>query len=179
MKKYLLAIVTFFTVTISFAQTLEQNKYESTINFKIKNLGTYAKGTFSESIITGNFNPADLENSSLNATIQVRSVDTNIKKRDKHLLEEDYFDAATYPTIRFSSTKVERKSDTNYVLYGKLSIKKTSKEVKLPLVVKNSGAILFVSSDFTLSRKEYGVGGRSWILSDKIKAQVQFTVKKE
>lgn len=156
-----------------------QNKIaQSSVNFKIKNIGTYAKGTFSESSITGDFNPNDLENSFIKVVIQVSSVDTGIAKRDKHLLEDDYFDVATYPTIKFSSTRIEKKSAANYVLNGKLTIKKTTKTIQIPLIIEDNGDAIEVESGFDLSRKAYGVGGRSWILSDKVKAHVQFTVKK-
>ena len=48
----------------------------------------------------------------------------------------------------------------------------------MPLRVAENDDIIRVESNFTLSRKEFGVGSKSWILSDKVKAQVQFTVRK-
>ena len=173
-----LIILTLLFLTNTLAINAQNKIDQSSVNFKIKNIGTYAKGTFSESAISGNFSPTDLESSAIKVVIQVNSIDTGIVKRDKHLLEDDYFDAATYPTIEFSSTKIEKKSVTNYVLHGKLTIKKTTKTIQIPLITRDIGNSIEVKSNFDLSRKIYGVGGRSWILSDKVKAQVQFRVKK-
>ncbi len=158
------------TVAISAQNTIDK----ASVNFKIKNIGVYVKATFSESAITGNFNPDDLENSVINATVQVNSVDTGIAKRDKHLLEAEYFDAVNYPTIQFASSKIEKKSATNFILHGKLTIKNKSKTVQLPLTTQTNGNSISVNSTFTLSRKDYGVGGKSWVMSDKVKAEVQF-----
>lgn len=174
MKRTFVIIVSFLTMAYVFPQKIEQSK----VSFKIKNIGTYAKGTFSESTITGSFNTNDLDTSVIKAVIQVNSVDTGIKKRDKHLLEDDYFDVAKYPTIEFYSTKIEKRSEIDFVLHGKLTIKKTTRVVQLPLVITNNGNSITVNSSFMLRRRDYGVGSRSWILSDKVKAQVQFTVKK-
>ncbi len=175
MRYLIFTIVFLFNLTTGSSQQVIDN---AAINFKIKNIGTYAKGTFSESLITCNFKLDDLETSFLKVTIQVKSVDTGIKKRDKHLLEDDYFHVAAYPAIQFSSTKIEKKSNADYIVHGELTIKNTNKQVQLPLAVEDNGNSLSLRSDFVLSRKEYGVGGRSWILSDKVKAQVQFSVKK-
>ena len=182
-SKYKIEYMRFITFTVLFflygATLYTQNNIEkSNVGFKIKNVGFYTTGTFSDSNFTGNFDLDDLKNSSVTVIIQVKSIDTGITKRDKHLLEADYFDVTNYPVIEFKSTKIVRKSETRYILYGKLTIKKKTKEVQLPLTVNAKGNLISISSDFRLSRKEYGVGGKSWVLSDKVKTHVQFTAKK-
>src|SRR5690349_20361221 len=42
-------------------------------------------------------------NSSAEVTIKVVSIDTNQAQRDEHLRTGDFFDAATYPEIKFRS----------------------------------------------------------------------------
>lgn len=156
----------------------EKAVVEGSVSFKIKNLGTYAKGSFSKSTFSGNFALNNLENSAVNVTIQVNSIDTGIKKRDKHLLEDDYFDAAKHPTITFKSVKIEKISATSYRVHGDLKIKGTTKALVLPLVLAEKENKIVLSAAFELRRRDFGVGGRSWILSDKVKANVQFTVAK-
>lgn len=168
----------FLVLNTTFLFSQDQKIEQATVNFKIKNFGTYAKGTFSDSSISGNFDLDDLEHSNLKVIIKVASIDTGIAKRDKHLLEDDYFDGTKYPTIQFSTIKIEKKSPTEYILHGKLAIKNTSRDIKIPLRVEDKNNTLSVTSDFELSRKNFGIGGRSWILSDKVKARVHFIVKK-
>src|SRR4051812_19636057 len=78
----------------------------SSITFSIRHLGiNNVKGRFKEyegaiSLDNGTITEA-------NGTIQVKSVDTGVQKRDEHLLTADFFDAANYPTITFKSKRVE------------------------------------------------------------------------
>ena len=53
-------------------------------------------GSFSATILTSE-NPADTK---ITASAQVASIDTNDEGRDKHLRENDFFDAANHPNLR-------------------------------------------------------------------------------
>jgi polyisoprenoid-binding protein YceI len=64
-------------------------------------------------------NPA---NSRINVTIDPNSVDTGNKDRDTHLRSPDFFNVEVYPTIAFTSTKVERVDGDVYTLIGDLTI---------------------------------------------------------
>ena len=64
-------------------------------------------------------NPA---NSRISVTIDSNSVDTGNKDRDAHLLSPDFFNVEVYPTISFTSTKVEKADDDLYALIGDLTI---------------------------------------------------------
>ncbi len=156
-----------------FAQQVEDLQ----VNFKIKNIGTYAKGSFSEARIEGRFDQRQLDSSNLKVLIQVKSVDTGIAKRDKHLLESDYFNESAYPTIEFISNRFEQKSAQVIVVYGTLEIKGIKRTVSLDLTLTNEGGSTLVRSEFEVRRKEFGVGSKSWILSDKVKAQIQFRIR--
>jgi polyisoprenoid-binding protein YceI len=43
--------------------------------------------------------------------------------RDKHLRAADFFDVATYPEIKFVSTRVEKKGKDKFVLHGDFTMK--------------------------------------------------------
>lgn len=62
-------------------------------------------------------------------TIEVASVDTRNAQRDEHLRANDFFDATTYPQIRFVSTSAERVDGDDYRLHGDLTIKDVTKAV--------------------------------------------------
>lgn len=65
------------------------------------------------------------------AVIQVKSMDTGVKKRDEHLGSADFFDVSTYPEITFKSTSVENRNGAS-VIIGDLAIHGVSKQVELP-----------------------------------------------
>jgi len=67
--------------------------------------------------------------SSVEATIQLASVDTNSTDRDTHLKSADFFDVENNPTLTFKSTKV-----TDSTLEGLLTIKGITKPVTLTVI---------------------------------------------
>jgi polyisoprenoid-binding protein YceI len=68
------------------------------------------------------------EKSTVEATVQMASVDTNSADRDAHVKGADFFDVENNPTMTFKSTKV-----TNNTLEGLLTIKGISKQVSFDL----------------------------------------------
>jgi len=72
-------------------------------------------------------------------TIQTASINTANEKRDKHLRSPDFFDAATYPEIKFTGKSVKRVDPSHYQLTGDLSMHGVTKEVTLD--VKYGGTI--------------------------------------
>jgi YceI-like domain len=71
----------------------------SELGFQVRNFASNVIGKFTEFSGTVIFNPAQPERSSVEATIQVQSIDTGIKDRDHHLLSTDFFDAQKFPTM--------------------------------------------------------------------------------
>ncbi len=173
--KSAICIGLFFLSTTIIAQNATTN---TLVEFKIKNIGVYVKGTFSEASVTSSFDAGDLTNSFINAVIKVNSINTNNKKRDKHLRESDYFDVHNYKEMKFVSTKIEKVSGDNYKLTGTLTIKKTSKTVVIPLIVRNTNEKFSLAANFELNRRDYGVGGSSWVMSNTVKINVKYTKKK-
>ncbi len=48
---------------------------------------------------------------SMDVTIDVTSIDSGVAKLDEHLLREDFFHAAKYPTMRFQSDRIVFEGD--------------------------------------------------------------------
>ncbi len=63
-------------------------------------------------------------------TIQSNSIFTDNSKRDEHLISSDFFDAAKYPTIQFTSSSFKKNSAKKYTLTGKLTMLGVTKDVK-------------------------------------------------
>lgn len=70
--------------------------------------------------------------STVTATAEVASIDTNDAGRDEHLKSPDFFDVANHPTIGFKSTKITRNGD-DYTLLADLTIKGVTKSVAFDL----------------------------------------------
>lgn len=105
----------------------------SEIGFKVKHLMiTNVKGNFSQfeaSIYTtGN----DFQTVEVDCVVDARSVNTGNADRDKHVCNEDFFDVAKFPQIRFVANTVSPiDGDGSYELWGDLTIKDVTKKIKL------------------------------------------------
>ena len=105
-------------------------------------------------------NPLD---SSVEATIDVASVNSGEAGRDAHLLSADFFDVEHYPTITFRSTKVVAAGDGNYELTGELTVKDVTRPVTLDLEYLGTISSPWgdqragFSATTEVSRKEWGL----------------------
>ena len=171
-------VIFFFWSSVGLmAQELVQND-ATKITFKIKNIGIYVDGTFTETTVSSNFKSENLEDSYINAIINVNSITTKNVKRDKHLLKGDFFDAASYAILKLESTKIEKISENNYKLTANLTIKKTTKRIEIPLEINENDTSVHIKSNFSLNRRDYNVGGKSWVLSNTVKIQIVYAAKK-
>ncbi len=73
----------------------------------------------------------DLENSTLEVTINPASLDTGFKALDDELKTEAFFNVETYPEITFKSTSVVKTGETTMDVVGDLTMHGITKEVTL------------------------------------------------
>jgi polyisoprenoid-binding protein YceI len=95
----------------------------SSAEFKVKHMMiSNVKGSFSgiSGTLTENTETPTL--SSVTATIPIDTVSTGDPNRDGHLKSADFFDAAQFPSMTFTSTSVVKKSEREYTVTGDLTI---------------------------------------------------------
>jgi polyisoprenoid-binding protein YceI len=71
------------------------------------------------------------ESSSVTAQIDVRSIDTRIKKRDDHLRSAEFFDVEKYPQITFKSRSVKQTGAQSGDIVGDLTMHGVTKPITL------------------------------------------------
>src|SRR5580765_2782573 len=102
------------------ADTYNLDPNHSTIGFSVSHLViNNDHGKFNE--FKGTVVVDDKAIKEAKGTIEVKSIDTGIAKRDEHLRTPDFFDAQKYPTITFVSKKAEKQGDET-VLTGDFSM---------------------------------------------------------
>lgn len=136
----------------------------SIIGFSIRHLEiAWVEGRFKDFKGTINFNDADITKSSVEFAAKVESIDTGVEQRNAHLRTADFFDVAKYPEMTFKSTRVERKGNNRYVIFGDFTLKGVTKQVQLPFTV--TGAIkdpwgntrFGVHAQTKIDRRDYGI----------------------
>lgn len=132
---------------------------------------------------------ADPLQSTVDATIEVGSINTSDTSRDGHLKSPDFFDAEQFPTITFATTGVRADGD-DFVLTGDLTIKGVTRPVDLELefngVEKDpwGGTRAGFSAETEINRKDWGLewnvlletGGA--LVGEKIKIQLDIEAVK-
>jgi polyisoprenoid-binding protein YceI len=71
------------------------------------------------------------ENSAVTAQIDVRSIDTHIKKRDDHLRSPEFFNAERFPQITFKSRSVKRTGPQSGDILGDLTMHGVTRPITL------------------------------------------------
>ncbi len=82
---------------------------------------------------------ADLTKSSISVTLSLDGLDTGVAKLDETLKGQDFLDTAKYPTITFTSTKVEKSGENGLKITGDLTVHGITKSVTLDAKVNKIG----------------------------------------
>jgi polyisoprenoid-binding protein YceI len=124
------------------------------------------------------FDPNDPTTANFNVSIDANSISTDNDARDNHLREDSYFDVKNYPRIHFVSTKVTPSNKQGvFYIAGKLTIKKTTKDISFSFTATPSGDGYLFKGDFKISRRDFEVGGSSTI-SDNLEVFLSVLAKK-
>jgi polyisoprenoid-binding protein YceI len=105
------------------ARSWEIDKEHTNFYFSVDHIYAKVRGYFTDFTGTVFFDPDNLKDSKFSFEIKLKSVDTGIGKRDKHLLSDDFLDASKYPLITFSSTSITKAEGNTYNVNGTLTIK--------------------------------------------------------
>lgn len=181
MKKLIIqAVIFLFAGGTLFAQQYSPVDAASSVKFVIKNLGLNVDGSFKG--LNGKiiFNPESIAGSSFNVNVDAASINTGNGLRDGHLKKEDYFDVAKYPAINFVSTKITAAGKTGeYNMEGIFTIKGISKSVSFPFTVTAVTNGIVFRGQFKINRRDFNVGGKSWILSDDVAVSLNISTVKQ
>jgi len=103
----------------------------STIGFSVHQFLGTTQGKFTKFNGEIDVNREHPENSSVTAQIDVRSIDTRIKKRDDHLRSAEFLNVDKYPQIAFKSRSVKRTGPQSGDILGDLTIHGVTKPITL------------------------------------------------
>lgn len=150
----------------------------SSVGFNIRHFFSKVPGHFTTFTGTITVDRDNLENSRVEASIDVGSINTTAEKRDNHLKSPDFFDFAKFATITFKSKSWRKTGTDTYDVTGDLTIKDVTKEVVLKVRSLGFGPGMRPGSMLsgweaatTLRKSEYGLAGPAMlgkVLGDEV-----------
>jgi polyisoprenoid-binding protein YceI len=168
------------------AKTYKIEGAHSEADFAIKHMAiSTVHGSFHGVAGMIQFDPADAARCSVEATIDVATVDTGNGARDGHLKSADFFDVAKFPTMTFKSTSVTKAGD-HYDVMGDLTMHGVTKPVVLSLEMPSKEQLGMDKKSYhrgftattVIHRKEFGLlyGGSlssgDAVLGDDVKVEL-------
>ena len=142
------AVLSFAAAASAQAVTYTIDKAHSEADFTIRHMAiSNVHGAFGNIAGTVVYDPSDVSKSSVDATIDISTVDTGVAARDTHLKSPDFFDVAKFPTMTFKSTSVKPDGD-GFDVYGNLTLHGVTKPVTLKVDQP--------------SKEQLGMGGKSY-----------------
>jgi len=112
-------------------ETYRFDPSSSTIGFSVHQFLGTTHGKFAKFNGNVRVDREHPENSSVTAQIDVRSIDTRIKKRDDHLRSAEFFSVEKYPQITFKSRSVKQTGPQSGDILGDLTIHGVTKPITL------------------------------------------------
>lgn len=157
----------------------------SEVKFKVKHLViSTVTGHFTEFDAAIEGEAEDFTDAKITFQAKVNSIETKNAQRDGHLKSADFFDAANHPELTFNSKSITKKSPSEYVVTGDLTIRGTTRQVALDTIyngkVKGFGGIEVSGFEITgkINRQDFGL---TWnglteaggvVVSDEVKFEI-------
>jgi polyisoprenoid-binding protein YceI len=140
------------------------DRSHSQANFSVRhNVVSTVRGQLGSISGTIEYDGQDVRSVKADVTIDVTQINTQNQNRDAHLRRDDFFNTEQFPTLTFTSTRVEPASDGRFRLIGDLTIRDKTHEVALdvegpsPIVKSPRGVLTGATATTKISRKAFGV----------------------
>ncbi|MEV0234029.1 YceI family protein [Nonomuraea sp. NPDC050786] len=94
---------------------------------------TKVRGSIPVREATAHLDAADPAASTVHVVLDVAGIQTGNQLRDDHLRTGDFLDAATHPTITFTSTEIKHRDGDSFDVTGQLTIRGVTRRITVPL----------------------------------------------
>ncbi len=135
----------------------------SSIGFSVKHMMvSKVRGSFGDFGGEVEANETDLTAANIAFNIKVASINTGNEDRDNHLRSADFFDAETYPEIKFVANNITKKDD-EYEIAGDITIKDVTKPIVFEAEYGGKGTnpwgqeVVAFSAETKLNREDFGL----------------------
>ncbi|NNV55916.1 YceI family protein [Limnovirga soli] len=172
--------------------TYKLDPMHAEVHFKVKHLMiTNVTGSFQKFDATMESEAADFSDAAISFTADVNSISTNMEQRDEHLKSDDFFSAAKFPVLSFTSTGITKTGDDAFTLTGNLTIRDVTNPVSLNVTYGGTMTDFYGQTKVgfelngKISRKDFGL---TWngvteaggiVVSDEVRLAMEIQMIKQ
>src|SRR2546423_888603 len=180
------------TPTATAVTTWSVDPAHSLVEFAVKHLMiSTVKGRFGDVKGTIIHNENDPKRSKVEIEIATASIDTRSEQRDGHLRSPDFFDVERFPTMKFTSKRIDGDVNGDFKLVGDLQIRDQTREVTLDAAFQGrtkdpwGGDRMGFEAKGKVNRKDFGLNWNQaleaggWLLGDDIKLLIEVELVKQ
>lgn len=164
----------FPSITFAETATWQIMPSDSAVNFTATQNNAPVKGSFKT--VEGKilFSANDLKDSKVDIKIDMNSVNTSYKELVDTLKMADWLDVAKFPEAHFTSNKITKVKNDDYLASGTLQIRDKKMPLDVNFTVKEpTKNELKVNGETTIKRTTFGVGQGDWASTDEVKDEVK------
>ncbi|MGE4429783.1 MAG: YceI family protein [Sphingobium sp.] len=130
--------------------------------------------------------PKALDKAKVEITFPVTNIRSGVSAFDEHLMKDEFFDAAKFPTASFTSTSVKVDAeDREAEITGNLTIKGITKQVTLDADFVGAGTnpmskkeTVGFSAEAVIKRSDFGLGAYAPAIGDAIELKIAAAFEK-
>ena len=177
MNKIIYPIAAILILTGSAFTFLTAQNWQIAQGYSITFSSDDASGIFKDfkgSIVFDEQNPATAK---FDVSIDVASINTGNGLQNKHAKSDEWFDAAKYPQIHFTSGNVA-KAGNGYQVTGDLEVHGVKKSTTIPFTFKKTAQGGLFAGTFTVNRNDFHVGKPGGDVGEQIKLEISVPVTK-
>lgn len=176
MSKLVLALLLGSWAALSSAAQWAPDPERSRLGFIATYEETGFEAVFREYRASINFDPQQLDTSTIEVTVNLASVDSASADRDEGMRDSEWFDVANHPQASFVSTGFAARSADQFEVQGDLTIKDITLPIAIPFTWRAEAGEARFTGETTVNRTAFKIGTGEWEKDDTIGFEVKITV---
>ncbi len=172
--------------TVAAAGAYKLDPTHASVIARIGHGNGFSYSTFRFNTVSGSlaWDPAQIENSKLEVTIDIRSIANPVPGFVEELQRENFLNTGAYPEARFVSTSIRRTSPTKGQISGNLTFRGQTKPVTIDGELIGAGSnfrgvtTLGFSGATKFKRSDFGYGSGVPIIADEVELLIDVEFNK-
>ena len=150
---------------------------QSDIGFAFKQMGVPVDGHFKKFDAQISFDAAKLASSKVTLTVDIASASIGAPEVDAEMPKATWFNTAKFPQATFASSAFKALGGGKFEVSGKLSVKGQSRDMVVPLLMTQAGAMTTAVGTFPIKRLAFKIGENEWADTSMVADDVQVKFK--